>query len=82
MAKKKVRIKKPTKLEELTIATRQDYSHLHSASIRAKRELYQFEEEQVENRITALKASLQDANQRKKQLNAMIIGLGLILERR
>ena len=69
-------------MDELTLATRQDHSHLHSAAIRSKRALYQFESQQVNARIVALMAAVCDSKQRRNELNAMILGLGLVLERR
>lgn len=82
MVRKKVRIKKPTKLEELTIATKQDHSHLHSESIRAKRDLLQFEADQVAERIVSFQSALAKARERGRTLQAQIVGLGLVLERR
>lgn len=79
---KEVKTKKPTKLEEITIAARQNSSHLHSASVVAKRELCQFEIDQLDGRLFALNSAISVAKERRAKLQAMVVGLGLILEKR
>jgi len=79
---KRNRAKRPSRLDELTIAARQDHSHLHSESIRSKRELIQFEISQLQQRLVALNAAVKNATTRMAELNAVVVGLDLTLENR
>lgn len=79
---KRVKIKKPTRLEELTLETKQNFSHLHSASIRAERDLLQYEASQVNERIASLQTALINTRERGKEIQAKIVGLSLVLEKR
>ena len=79
---KKTRIKKPTKFDELTISTKQGASHLHSETIRAERNLLEYEFNQLSERMLALQAAMKKAQERGKIVQAKIVGLNLVLEKR
>jgi hypothetical protein len=82
MAKKKLRDKKPTKREKLTVAARQDFAHYDTASVARQRMLLNFEKELKETEIAGLKMELSSAQSHVKNLDAKILGLTLVMERR
>lgn len=75
-------VKRPSKYDEITRATQQNYSHQNSARISARRNLLQFEVEQIENELTQLTAAASRARERKANATAQILGLTLVLEKR
>lgn len=74
--------KRPSKLDELAIATKQDWSHQNSVVISSKRALLEFEVAQIDAKLIALSGAITAARARRAKLNAMILGLGLVLDKR
>ena len=74
--------KRPTKLDEITVAMRQQYAHQHSATVVSKRNLLQYEVDQLDAKVIQLRAAIAATQKRANKLNAEILGLGLVLERR
>lgn len=79
---KKVRVKRPSRFDELTLSTKQGASHLHSETIRSERDLLEYESNQLSERMLALQAAMKKAQERAKIVQAKIVGLNLVLEKR
>lgn len=82
MKTKRQRVVRPSKLDELIRATQQNYSSQSSATIVTKRNLLQYEHDQIEAKVVLMRAMIAKSLNRSAQLNAMILGLGLVLEKR
>lgn len=75
-------VKKPSKLDALAEATRQDYSHASSAVVGSRRTVLTCEAEEIDKAIIGLQAALARARERRARVQAIIVGLGIVLERR
>lgn len=79
MAYKVIKVHKPTKLELMTAATAEEFSHLHSARIMSQRKIWEFAIEELDNEITGLTAASVRAKDRRAILTAKIAGLTQVL---
>lgn len=79
---KKVKVKKPTKTEELIHAVARDNSFHSSARIESKMRVLACEIDERDQEIFALTAAVATAKKRKAGLEAIRAGLGQILDKR
>ena len=74
--------KRPSKLDQLTMATIQDYAHASTADIMRIRIVLGCEATVVEDEVVALTARITEARQRRARVEAKLLGLGAVIERR
>ncbi len=79
---KKAKQNRPSKLDELTTATFQDHTHLSTYEIAQRRAALEAQACAHEMEIVRLTANVAEVRAALKRTNAMILGLGLAVERR
>lgn len=73
---------RPNKLSELIHAAQRDNAHHSSARVSSRLVVLKCEAEQIDEEIIALSAAREKARERKKRVDAMIVGLNNVLNDR
>ena len=79
---KVVRVKKPSKLDLITTSVMQDYAHASTGDIVRRRCVLACEMNSVDSEIRELSIRVADAKERSKQLEAVMIGLEMVVGKR
>ena len=76
------RNKRPTKLDVLAESVAQDYAHQHTTTINSRRRVLEFEGSEVDGAITALTAALANKRNRRREIDAALRGLAIVVGKR
>lgn len=79
---KPLKIVKPNALEELARSMEQEYGNQHSNRVQARRAILQYTLKQVDDEIVDLQAAMKSTREQRAKLQAMILGLGRVLDKR
>lgn len=79
---KKVAVKKPTRLEALSLSVAQNWAHANSATINSHRRVLQCEAEEADKSIVALTAAATNLRTRRQQIDAILAGLSTVMDKR
>lgn len=79
---KKKQQNRPSKPDELTAATFQDHRHQSTYEVTQRRRALEEQMQAAEMELVRLTAAAADVRTAIKRLNAQILGLGLVMERR
>lgn len=80
--KKRMIVKKPSKLDTLATSTMQDYAHISTDDIVRRRIVLACEANATDHEITGLSAKLVDARERRAKIGAVLTGLASVVEKR
>ena len=74
--------KKAVRVNPLVLATRMQLAHRDTCVIEKERQLAQFRLAQCEDSIIALQAAIEKKRAERRDLNAVLEGIALVVERR
>lgn len=79
---KNERAKKPGKMDRLAAMAAQDFAHQHTVTINSRRRVLQFEATEVDRAIVAMSAALANQRARRARIEAVLVGLTSVVEKR
>lgn len=74
--------KRPTKFDALATSIAQSYAHEHTITINSRRRVLEFEGSEVDRAVVALASALANKRNRRREIDATLRGLALVVEKR
>ncbi len=76
------KVKPPSKLETIATAMEKDHAHQHSLRLISRRAVLQFALQHLDEELLQLNAAIAKTKDKKAEMEAKILGLSRILDKR